>query len=124
MKEMTNDQKMKCHSIIHSFASTCAAIGAIPIPGSDIAPLIATQTAMILALGKVFHINLSNSYAESMAKTAIAGNIGKILASELTKLIPGVGSGTNAIVAFSITELIGWDTAEEFLKQAQPVEAA
>ena len=119
MKEMTNDQKTKCHTIIHTFASACAGIGAAPIPGSDIAPLIATQTAMIIALGKVFDINLNSSYAESMAKTAIAGNIGKIIASELTKLIPGVGSATNAIVAFSITELIGWDAADEFLRQSQ-----
>ena len=116
MKEMTNDQKTKCHTIIHTFASACAGIGAAPIPGSDIAPLI--------ALGKVFDINLNSSYAESMAKTAIAGNIGKILASELTKLIPGVGSATNAIVAFSITELIGWDAADEFLRQSQSVATA
>lgn len=118
MKEMSNEQKMKCHSIIHSFASVCAAIGASPIPGSDIAPLIATQTAMIIALGRIFEIQLSQSYAESLAKTAIAGNIGKLLACELTKLIPGVGSATNAIVAFSVTELVGWDVADEFLNKS------
>ncbi len=121
MKEMPAEQKMKCHSIIHSFASACGAIGAAPIPGSDIAPLIATQTAMILSLGAVFHISLSNTYAETMAKTAMAGNIGKILASEFTKLIPRVGSAVNAIVAFAVTELIGWDVAEEFFEKTQCV---
>ncbi|MBO5434437.1 DUF697 domain-containing protein [bacterium] len=124
MKEMSNDQKMKCHSIIHSFASACAAIGAYPVPGSDIAPLIATQTAMIIALGKVFDIELSQSYAESLAKTAIAGNVGKLLACELTKLIPGVGSATNAVVAFAITELVGWDVASEFFNKYSRLEKA
>ena len=118
MKKMTQEQKEQCQVIIHTAATAAGAIGLSPIPGSDIAPLIATQTTMIIALGRVFNIKIDKSYAVSLAKTAIMGQVGKLVASQLLKFIPGLGSVANAGVAFSLTEMLGWDVAEDFCEMA------
>ena len=118
-KNMTIEQENQCEMIIHAAAASCAAIGVSPIPGSDAPLLIAAQVTMLVALSRVFDISLSKSVAESMAKTAFASNIGKVAAGQFAKMIPFFGSVNNAGVAFSITEMIGWDAAREFAKQAQ-----
>ena len=118
MKKMTQEQKEQCQVIIHSAATAAGGVGLSPIPGSDSAPLIAIQTTMIVALGRVFNVKIDKSYATSLAKTAIVGQIGKLVASQLLKLIPGLGSVANAGVAFSLTEVLGWDTAEDFCEMA------
>ena len=118
MKEMSKKQKEQCRVIIHTAAVAAGGIGLSPIPGSDVVPLVATQTTMIVALGRVFNINIEKSYAASLAKTAIISQLGKLVAGQFFKIIPGFGSVTNAGVAFSMTELLGWDVADEFLEKA------
>ena len=51
---MTDDQKSKCHAIIHGHAAASGAGNAIPVPGVDVASDIATLTTMTMALGAVF----------------------------------------------------------------------
>lgn len=110
---MTQNQKERCHEIIHTAAVAAGGIGLSPIPGSDIVPLVTVQTAMILALANVFDVSIEKSYAAALAKTAIASQFGKLAAGQLLKMIPGLGSVANGAVAFSVTELLGWDAAKE-----------
>ena len=119
MKEMTTTQKTQCHEIIHLAAAAAGGIGLSPIPFSDTLPLVTVQTTMILALGKVFNVKIEESYATSIAKTAIAKQVGKLIAGQFAKLIPGFGNAMNAGVAFTMTELLGWDTANDFFKMSQ-----
>lgn len=118
MKKMNQEQKQQCQVIIHTAAVAAGGIGLSPIPGSDIVPLIATQTTMILALGRVFNVNVEKSYAASLAKTAIISQLGKLVAGQFLKIFPGIGNAANAGVAFSMTELLGWDVAYEFFEMA------
>lgn len=118
MKKMNQEQKQQCQVIIHTAAVAAGGIGLSPIPGSDIVPLIATQTTMILALGRVFNVNVEKSYAASLAKTAIISQLGKVVAGQFLKIFPGIGNAANAGVAFSMTELLGWDVADEFFEMA------
>lgn len=115
---MNQEQKQQCQVIIHTAAVAAGGIGLSPIPGSDIVPLIATQTTMILALGRVFNVNVEKSYAASLAKTAIISQLGKVVAGQFLKIFPGIGNAANAGVAFSMTELLGWDVADEFFEMA------
>ena len=118
MKKMNQEQKQQCQVIIHTAATAAGGIGLSPIPGSDIVPLIATQTTMILALGRVFNVHIEKSYAASLAKTAIISQLGKLVAGQFLKIFPGIGNVANAGVAFSMTELLGWDVADEFFEIA------
>lgn len=118
---MTDDQKEKCHYVIHSAAAAAAAIGAAPIPGADIIPIMGVQTAMIVSLARVFKVSITDEAAKEMAKTFIVGNIGKAIASSLSKIVPVIGSGINATVAAGLTEALGWETAESFANKAKKI---
>lgn len=111
---MTDDEKEKCHYIIHSAATAGAAIGFFPIPGADLAPICAAQGAMIVALARVFKLSITDEAAKQIAKTFIVGNMGKTLVAQFCKLIPVLGSGINATVAAALTEALGWEVAEDF----------
>ena len=111
---MTNDEKEKCHYIIHSAATAAAAIGVIPIPGADFAPICAAQVTMIIALSRVFKVAITDDAAKQTAKTFIVGNMGKTLVAQFSKIIPVLGSGINATVAAGLTEVLGWEVAEDF----------
>ena len=118
---MTNKQHEDCQFIIHSAAAASAAAGALPIPGPDSVAIVAAQTAMIIALGKVFDVRLTESAAEAMALTMITQYSGRLVAGGLIKLVPFagtfVGGCVNATVAASITETVGWEVAEDFDRQ-------
>ena len=115
---MNEAQKNKCHAIIHSASAVAGFCGTSPIPGSDAIPIMAVQVGMIIALGEVFDVHFTKSYAESLVKTKLASEAGKMLAGQALKLIPGFGSIANATIAASITEALGWDVADEFSKRA------
>ena len=116
---MTENQRSKCQYIIHSAATAAGAIGLSPIPGSDIGPIMAVQAGMILGLAKVFGITLTDAAAAQVAKTFVVGNLGKMIASELTKLLPFIGSAVCGTVAVALTEALGWETAREFAAKVQ-----
>ena len=108
----------KCEAIIHTASVACGAVGVSPIPGSDALPIMAIQTTMVLSLANVFGIGIDRSFAMAMVKEQVAKQAGKMIASQLTKLIPFVGSAINATVAAGITEVLGWDVAREFYRKS------
>lgn len=116
---MKKNDYEKCQAIIHSAAVASAASGALPIPGSDAVAIVAIQATMIISLGRVFDVRMTESSAKALALTMITQHMGKMVAGGLVKLIPGIGSAINASVAFSITEMIGWEVAEDFSKQTE-----
>lgn len=116
---MTESQKTKCQYIIHSAATAAGAIGISPIPGSDIVPITAVQAGMLIGLAKVFGISLTEAAAKQTATAFVVGNMGKMIASSLSKFVPFLGSAVCATVAVGLTEALGWETAEEFAKQAK-----
>ncbi|WP_303816699.1 hypothetical protein [Selenomonas ruminantium] len=120
---MTQWEHEQSEKIIHSTSVAAAGVGAIPFPGADAAPLAAIQCGQIIALGKVFDIRITDTIAASMVFNSMAQMGGKVIAGGLLKLIPGVGSVVNAGVAFSITEAIGWEAAEQFARQKRKDEA-
>ena len=111
---MTAGEKEKCQYIIHTAAVAAAGVGLAPIPGADTMPLMGIQGAMIVGLATVFKIPITQAVAKDMAKAAVVGQAGKLLAGQLAKLIPVAGSAVNATVAAGLTEKLGWDIAEEF----------
>lgn len=111
---MTERQKEQCAMIIHSAAVAAGGIGAVPVPGSDAVGLAGVQTAMVLALAEVFEYPMTKAAAMHTAKQLIVSSTGKLLASNLTKLIPGFGSVVCGTVAAGLTEAFGWEQAREF----------
>lgn len=122
---MTKNQKAKCHAAIHAASAAAAGVGAglAQLPGADCAALIPIQVTMILGLGAVFNIPLTESMAKTVLSETVATTGGKIFAKVLANVlvgwIPGVGNAVNAAVAAGITESLGWLIAKDFEKEAE-----
>ncbi len=116
-KLMTSKQIASCHTIIHTSAITCGGLGFIPIPIADAVPMSAAQVTMVISLGKVFDIELTESAAKSILSAAAATLIGTTIARSILKFIPGIGWLASAGVAFTVTEALGWTIANDFAKQ-------
>lgn len=116
IKKIIMDEKTKerCNYIIHTFSTMAGSVGAAPLPGSDAMPLMAIQIGMIMALSQTLKIPMEKATAKGIAKNAVAQSAGKLFVGQLSKIIPGVGSAINAVVAFGLTEILGWDFVNEY----------
>ena len=105
------------HKIIHTASGAAAATAASPIPFSDAALLIPIQTTMITGLYKANGANISRGVVDGALKATMVSSLGKSLAGNLLKLIPGVGTfvgGTlNAGVSVAFTEALGFAVVSE-----------
>lgn len=120
---MPKELEKKCHAAIHSATAAAAAAGAIPIPMSDAVPISATQIGMIVALGKVFGMGVSQATAKSIACVTITQQAGRAIASSILKAIPGVGTILGGVIgastAAALTEALGWLVADDFYRMSQ-----
>lgn len=86
----------KANNIVLGFAASTTATGAVPIPFADAPLLIGQQVAMMIAINGVFEFDIERDALTSLATAVIgvggATVIGKTVASNLLKLIPGVGT--------------------------------
>lgn len=117
---MPKELKHKCHVIIHGATTAAAAAGAIPIPMSDAIPIGAAQISMIIGLGKVFDLTLTDSAAKSIAGVALTQQVGRAVVANILKVVPGVGTIIGGVIgattAATLTETLGWIVANDFYK--------
>ncbi len=113
---MTDEQRKKCHAIIHTASASAAAVGGglAQIPGSDNAVLTPIQLTMTISLGHVFGKSLTQSTALAAIGSVAASTVGRTVSQFLIGWIPGVGNIVNATTAASLTEALGWAIAKEF----------
>ncbi len=116
---MTDNQKAKCHAIIHSASAAAGGVGAglAQVPGSDNLIITPIQLTMTISLGKVFDLTLGESAAKAALASAAAATVGRTASQLLIGWLPGVGNVVNATTAGVLTETIGWILAKEFEKQ-------
>lgn len=116
---MTNEQKKVCSGIIHTASGLAASVGAglAQITGSDNAVITPIQITMVVSLGKVFDVNLTDSAARAAIGTVAASTVGRAASQVLVGWIPIVGNAINAVTAAGITEALGWEMADEFSKR-------
>lgn len=107
---MTDDQKDKCHLIIHGAAASAAAVGGgmAQIPLADHLVITPIQIAMIIALGEVFGQHVTDSAAKGVALGMAAQFTGRAVSQVLFGWIPLFGNAINASTAAGLTEAVGW----------------
>lgn len=108
MSKVTEEVK----GTIKYYAGAAAAIGAAPIPGSDAVLLSGLQMKMTRDILSAYGINVGlGMLVEEVVKAKVVSMLGKAVAGNLIKMIPGVGSvvggAINASVASSITYAMG-----------------
>ena len=120
--KMPKDLESKCKIAIHTATTAAATAGALPIPIADTIPITAAQVTMIVALGKIFDMSISESAAKSIAAITLAQSTGRAAFSGILKAIPGAGSVIGGMVgaatASALTETLGWSLANDFYKMS------
>ena len=113
---MTTDQREKCHLIIHGASTAAAGVaaGLAQLPCADAALIVPTQIAMVVAIGRVFGVHISDSVGKGLV-TSMAGMwLGKGIVSVAIGWVPFLGNAVNAATAAGITEAMGWIVADKF----------
>lgn len=113
---MTSEQKKRCNRIIHTASGLAAGVGAglAQITGSDNAVITPIQISMVVRLGKVFGVKLTDSAAKAVIGTQATSIVGRAASQVLIGWVPGIGNIINATTAAGITEALGWEMADEF----------
>ena len=109
-------QQRVCTGYLLGGWTVCGGIGAglAQIPGSDNAIVVPIQIAMIISLGAVFGVKLTESAATSASGSATATLVGRGLSQALVGWIPVIGNAINAVTAAGVTEAIGWAVVASF----------
>ena len=120
---MTEEQKTRCHAIIHSAAVAAGGGNVVPIPGVGLAADTAALVGMAVGLAGVFGQSLPESAAKAMAvdtlkKTLLKQPV-KVIAKELSKFIPFLGSVFSATVSVGLVEAAGWSLANDFDRESR-----
>ena len=118
---LTEGQLAKCHAIIHVAAAGAGGVGTglAQIPLADTAVITPIQVAMIMSLGPVFDIRISEGVAKGMIGSAAAAVVGRSVSQLLVGWIPVVGNAINTATAAGITELIGWLAVKHFSSMSE-----
>ena len=118
---MTDDEKSKCQKIIHGHAAAAAVANLAPIPGLGVAADTVTMTTMAMALASVFGGSITESVAHNMAVNAIITTVKeqpvKVIAKELSKIVPLLGQLVAPSVSVAMLESAGWLLAEDLAAQ-------
>lgn len=105
---------------INSATAAAAAIGAIPVPGSDIVPLTSLQVGLAMKIAYIYDIKPSKNDVMKLVGATVTGSIGKQIARFAITALKAVGwipggqfleAATMAIaasVAASMTYAFGW----------------
>lgn len=100
----------KADNVVLGFVAATGATGAIPIPFADAPLLIGEQVAMMAAINAVFKMDVGKDVLKSLATAAIgvggATVVGKTIAANLLKLIPGAGSVAGGAISAATAGLI------------------
>ena len=113
---MTDDQKEQCHVIIHTASTAAAGIGAglAQLPVADSVLLVPIQIGMIIGLGKVFGVEVTEATAKGVALSMAGMYVGRAASQVLLGWIPVLGNAINSATAAGITEAMGWTVAKRF----------
>jgi len=89
---LTKTQKRKYHVIIHAAPTGTAAVGAglAQLPDSDNVMIVPMQVGMILSLGNVFYIKLTQIFLKTFLANTTATMVGRGISQVLVGWILGL----------------------------------
>lgn len=100
----------KAERTVSAFVATTATTGAIPIPFADAPLLIGQQVAMMAKINVDFNIEVGEDTLKSLASAALgiggAAVAGRTIATNLLKLIPGIGTIAGGAISAGTAGLI------------------
>lgn len=110
----------KAENAVAVVVGTTAVTGAVPIPFADAPLLIAQQVALMTTICGIFKINIKKDGLKALATAALAAGgatvVGKTLATNLVKLIPGPGTVVGGAVSAGTAGLVTLAMGKAFIQ--------
>lgn len=110
----------KADNAVAAAVAATAATGAVPIPFADMPLLIGEQVAMMASICAIFKINIKKDGLKALVTAAIgaggAGIVGKCVATNLLKLIPGAGTVAGGAVSAGTAGVITLAVGKAFIE--------
>jgi uncharacterized protein (DUF697 family) len=104
-------KRQRAYAAVVTAATAAAGVGAVPIPFSDAIALIPIQVGMLIAISVVWGLPVTQSFLMTLVTSTFTSTggtfVGRTMARQLLKLVPGVGSVINAGVASAMTTAFG-----------------
>lgn len=118
---MTDEELSTCRKIIHGHAVAAAAGNLVPVPGVGLATDTVTMTTMAMALASALGGSITESVAKTMAINAVIATIKRqpvrIIAKEVSKIVPVVGQLVAPSISVAMLESAGWLLANELVAE-------
>ena len=115
----------KANNIVLGFVASTTATGAVPIPFADAPLLIGQQVAMMIAINKVFGFDVERDALQSLtiATLGVGGAtvVGKTVASNLMKLVPGVGTVAGGAVSAGTAGIITLTLGKAYIEVCKAI---
>lgn len=109
-KASLDSKKRAAQAVVATAVAGSFGEGFAPIPFSDAALLIPTQVGMIAGITVIFGLDISKSFLTSFVSATIgsagATVFGKMIVSNLLKLIPGVGTVAGGLISGTTAGLL------------------
>lgn len=132
-RELENDLKKleitelneKAENAVAVAVAATAATGAIPIPFADAPLMIGEQVALMATICGIYGINIKKDGLKMLATTAIgaggAAIVGKTIATNLIKLLPGAGSIVGGTISAGTAGLVTLAMGKAFIEVCKMV---
>lgn len=121
----TKEMLEKADNIVGVAVASTSATGAILIPFADAPLLIGQQVAMMAAINSVFKMDISKDTLKSLAMAVIgvggATVLGRTIAANLLKLIPGVGSVAGGAISATTAGLITLALGKSYIRVCKEI---
>jgi uncharacterized protein (DUF697 family)/predicted GTPase len=113
-------KQKRARAIIVAAATSAGLVGAAPIPFADAALLVPIQIGMLAGVSAAFGLELDDAFFAtligSVAGTAGATALGRVVVGSLFKLIPGIGTAAGGIITSATAVTITTTLGETYVK--------
>lgn len=115
----------KADNAVAAAVAATAATGAIPIPFADAPLLIGEQVSLMVTIAGIFKIDVKKDGLKTLALAALGVGgttvVGKTIASNLLKLIPGAGSVAGAAISGGTAGVITLAMGKSFIEVCKAI---
>ena len=122
--ELTELNEKAENAVAVAVAST-AVTGFVPIPFADAPLLIAQQVGLMASICAIYKIDIEKDGLKMLATAAIgaggAAVVGKTLATNLLKMIPGIGTAAGGVVSGGTAGVVTLAMGKAFIEVCKMV---
>lgn len=115
----------KAENAVAVAVAATAATGAIPIPFADAPLLIAEQVTLMATICGIYGIDVGKDGLKMLATTALGAGgatiVGKTVATDLLKLIPGAGTVAGGAISAGTAGLVTLAMGKAFIEVCKMV---